>query len=33
MAKKEKEDLFEKETRYSKIIRSVELKDGNRYDS
>ena len=28
MAKKEKEELFEKETRYCKIIRSVELKDG-----
>ena len=29
MAKKEKEDLFEKETNYCKIIRSVELKDGD----
>lgn len=29
MAKKEKEELFEKETRYCKIIRSVELKDGD----
>lgn len=28
MAKKEKEELFEKEIRYCKIIRSVELKDG-----
>src|SRR5690625_2169885 len=28
MAKREKEELFEKETRYCKIIRSVELKDG-----
>ena len=28
MAKREKEELFEKETRYYKIIRSVELKDG-----
>lgn len=27
MAKKEKEELFEKETKYCKIIRSVELKD------
>ena len=29
MAKKIKEELFEKETRYCKIIRSVELKDGD----
>ena len=29
MAKKEKEELFEKETKYCKIIRSVELKDGD----
>ena len=28
MAKKKKEELFEKETRYCKIIRSVEVKDG-----
>ena len=28
MPKKEKQELFEKETRYCKIIRSVELKDG-----
>ncbi len=28
MAKREKEELFEKETRYCKIIRSIELKDG-----
>ncbi|MFR6018412.1 MAG: hypothetical protein ACLUG9_12750 [Paraclostridium sordellii] len=28
MTKKEKVELFEKETRYCKIIRSVELKDG-----
>ena len=28
MAKKQKEELFEKETRYCKIIRSVEIKDG-----
>ncbi len=27
MAKKEKKELFEKETRYCKIIRSVEIKD------
>ena len=29
MAKKEKEELIEKETKYCKIIRSVELKDGD----
>ena len=29
MAKKEKVELFEKETKYCKIIRSVELKDGD----
>lgn len=29
MAKKQKEELFERETRYCKIIRSVEIKDGD----
>ena len=29
MAKKEKKELFEKETKYCKVIRSVELKDGD----
>ncbi len=29
MTKKEKEELFEKETKYCKIIRSVELNDGD----
>lgn len=29
MAKKENKELFEKETKYCKVIRSVELKDGD----
>lgn len=29
MAKRAKKELFEKETRYCKIIRSVEIKDGD----
>lgn len=29
MPKKEKKELFEKETKYCRVIRSVELKDGD----
>lgn len=29
MSKKDKEELFEKETKYYKIIRSVTVEDGN----